>query len=267
MLKLELKTNKELDVFTLTMKFGTSTEGSNMREVLGGNVFLIRFPTMTADEISDSVLPCDVLTPNEGLQVLCYLTTKSSKPSHLPFSTEPRCRETQQSGMATTQVSIDKAPRSLVIPAPYVNHEGNVPGGQPTMKQITLKCQISRPILLKKIFFHAPSDDQLSNHFTLHLIQNGRILHKYNGQPSIIPEQARMPRHFAVDVNDVRVESGAIELNVVLTSVNNRLFHNLVYTLSSSVLTTSQLSDDYVVIDFSPVEGNLLQGIEYSPVI
>ena len=102
-LLMDLKISNEVEVFKACLKWAEykcqelekSTNGANIREVLGNNLFLVRFPTMTVDDFNNSVLPHDVLTAQEGLQVLRYLTVKSGKPGHLPFSTEPRGQSQQ----------------------------------------------------------------------------------------------------------------------------------------------------------------------------
>ena len=96
-LSLELKITRELEVFQAAVKWAQakctklrrSPEGSNLREVMGNNLFLIRFPTMTAKEFTESVAPRDILTSSEGYDVLQFMASKSSKPT-LPFPTEPR---------------------------------------------------------------------------------------------------------------------------------------------------------------------------------
>ena len=69
-LQLELRINQEFDVFKAAVKWAhekcqelqKSIEGSNLREALGENLFLIRFPTMTVDDINEAVVPSGMLT-------------------------------------------------------------------------------------------------------------------------------------------------------------------------------------------------------------
>ena len=97
-LSLELKITRELEVFQAALKwaevkcakFKKSPEGPNLREVMGNSFFLIRFPTMTVEEFTDSVAPRDILTTSEGYDVLRFIASNSNKPRKLPFPTEPR---------------------------------------------------------------------------------------------------------------------------------------------------------------------------------
>ena len=102
-LSLELKITRELEVFQAALKWAKakcvqlkrSPEGPNLREVMGNNLFLIRFPTMTAKEFTESVAPQDILTDSEGYGVLQFMASKSSKPT-LSFPTEPRFKPTHK---------------------------------------------------------------------------------------------------------------------------------------------------------------------------
>ena len=98
-LSLELKITRELEVFQAALTWAKAKctqlkrlpEGPNIREVMGNNLFLIRFPTMTAEEFTESVAPQDILTASEGYDVFRFITSKSNKPSKMPFLTDPRC--------------------------------------------------------------------------------------------------------------------------------------------------------------------------------
>ena len=96
-LQFNLKISNEVDVFNASVKWAANRcqqlkrtiDGENIREVLGDNLFLVRFPAMTIDGINDIVIPQDILTDQEALQVHHFLTAKS-KPENLPFPIEPR---------------------------------------------------------------------------------------------------------------------------------------------------------------------------------
>ena len=164
-------------------------EGFNMREVLGENLFLIRFPTMTVDEFDESVLSLDILTSHEGLQVLHYLTAKSTKPRELPFSTELRCSKSQQSAMVTIQQTpADSTPRFLTFPPPHTESIAIGPFEDHRSTrcfQTSLECQINRPIQLNVISIHsALSDSKISYSLTVYLTQNGRTLYNHTEESS-----------------------------------------------------------------------------------
>ena len=93
-LSLELRITTELEVFQAALKWANakcaqlkrSLDGPNLREVMGNNLFLIRFPTMSTEEFTESVAPQDILTASEGYDVLRFIASKSNKPSKMPFS-------------------------------------------------------------------------------------------------------------------------------------------------------------------------------------
>ena len=146
-LQLDLQINSELEVLQATMKWAErkceelnkSIDGANLRKVLGDNLFLIRFPTMSVDNFNDTVVPYDVLTASEGFQVLRYLTA-SSKPENLPFSAVPRFNP--------------YVARSIVISSPYVQISGIVQAHRPLAFATNIKGHISRQVKLKRIFVH-----------------------------------------------------------------------------------------------------------------
>ena len=88
-LQLNLKIRKELEVFEASIKWAenkcqeleTITDGANLREALGENLFLIRFPTMTFDDINYAVIRRNVLTESEGLSYssLSWVKTRQKK--------------------------------------------------------------------------------------------------------------------------------------------------------------------------------------------
>ena len=78
-------------------KLKRSPEGPNLREVMGNNLFLIRFPTMNAEEFTESVAPQDILTASERYDIVQFMLSKSNKPK-LPFPTEPRFNPTHKAG-------------------------------------------------------------------------------------------------------------------------------------------------------------------------
>ena len=85
-LQLNLKISNEIEVFGASLRWAKSKcqemekadDGANLREVLGDNLFLIRFPTMTLKDFSDIVAPCDILTTSEGFQLFRYFTAEKN---------------------------------------------------------------------------------------------------------------------------------------------------------------------------------------------
>ena len=270
-LQLELRIDKELDVFKAAVKWAQtkcqelqkSIEGSSLREVLGENLFLIRFPTMTADDINEAVVPSDVLTDSEGFKVLQYITAKSKKPENLPFSTEPRGTKLAQ--LLVAQVNI--APRRLLASGPYTavngsfNYYDNI-----HHKNTTLICRVSKPLNLKRLFIHAGNVQRMDHTLYVKLTQDGQTLLHYNGKHMVTAASGSMSAHFAVDANNVHVKPSKVQLEIK-RSLQATSCGGVYYSLTVSPPTTSKLSDDYVSIDFTPVPENFLLGIEYSTVV
>ena len=108
-LSLELKITRELEVYQGVLKWAKakcdqlkrSPEGTNLREVMGNSLFLIRFPTMTTKEFSESVASQDILTASEGYDIFRFMSSESNKPK-LPFPTEPRFKPTHKAGGKST---------------------------------------------------------------------------------------------------------------------------------------------------------------------
>ena len=244
-LQLNLQISSEMEVFEACMQWAENkcqqlqitTNGTNLREVLGDNLFLIRFPTMTGDDINDSVLPRDILTTYEGLQIFRYLTVRS-KPENLPFSIAARFQ-------------FDPTPRSLLIPEPYVQLHGSIEPGSFCIKETILNCTVSRPVKIKKIFIHEFRYDAC---MVVTLTQNGKTL--FNS-PS-------MPTGSVVDAQDVSVEAGHLLVDILMSLLNPSAFFDLPHIIQASSPTARKLCDKFVSIDFSPVAENLLRGIEYS---
>ena len=255
-LQLNLQISNEMDVFNASMRWAESRcqqlrrsiDGANLREVLADNLFLIRFPTMTIGDISDTVVPKDVLTDKEGFQILHYLTAKS-KPETLPFPTEPR---------------IDHTPRALLIPGPYDGQNGGLRSKGSCTYQTNLNCTLSRPIHIKKIFIYAVNYEYVRHNLRVALTQNGKTLLNYAGEPAIIPASDGTPRHLAVETRDACVEAGALQVDIQLMLTNTGEPYGWVYSIHCSLETKTKLSDNFVSLEFTPVAKNLLLGFEYS---
>ena len=235
----------------LILQLKKTTEGANLREVLGENLFLIRFPIMSFSDINDIVVPEDVLTDREGFKILRYLSAEKNKPEDLPFLTEPRFNPLQ----------------SLLIPAPYkLEKSQQLYPGDSVTKHSTLYCTFSRPIRIKTILVHAKTEDTIVKYFncklSVSLTQNGSTLLNYDDQPVIIPESAGTPSHYAVDGKDVRVKAGDLHMEIRLELSRDSISGWAVFVIQTS--TISKLSDKFVSINFAPVAENLLLGIEYS---
>ena len=86
-LQLNLEISTEREVFEASMKWAENkcqelkkaVEGANIREVLSENLFLIRFPAMSVDDISNIVAPQDVLTGDEGYQIFPILNSEAQQ--------------------------------------------------------------------------------------------------------------------------------------------------------------------------------------------
>ena len=180
MLQLNLKISNEMEVFNASLKWAESRcqqlrmsiDGANLREVLSDNLFLIRVPAMTIGDISGTIIPKDILTDREGLQILRYLTAKS-KPENLPFPTAPLS---------------DPTPRALLIPTPYDEQIDMLQCGIPNTYHTNLNCTLSQPVQIKKIFIHGVVYDiSIKYKLTVNFTQNGKPLLNYAGEHDITP--------------------------------------------------------------------------------
>ena len=255
-LQLNLQISSEMEVFNASLRWAESRckqlkramDGANVREVLGSNLFLIRFPTMTFDEINDTIIPQDILTDREGLQLLRFKTAKS-KPENLPFPIEPR---------------FDCTPRARLIPAPYDEQRQSLKPGMSYIYHTKLNCTCSHPVQINKIFIHGGKGNFMRYNLTVTLTQNGKTLLNYTGQHAIIPESDSTPRHFAVEAKDACVVTGALQVDIQLMLTNTDINFWRVYSIHTSPKTMIKLSDNFVSLEFTPVAENLLLGFEYS---
>ena len=189
-LQLNLQISNEMEVFNASIKWAESRcqqlkqvmDGANFREVLSDNLFLIRFPTMTIDDINDAIIPKDVLTDEEGLQIRHYLTEKS-KPENLPFPIETR---------------FDRTPRALLMPGPYKKNYARISAHSRGSFQTNLNCTLSRPIQITKVFVQAPTESWLGESVEITLTQKGETLVNHDEDHAIIPESDGRPFHFAI---------------------------------------------------------------------
>ena len=256
-LKLDLKLDREVTVFQACMKWAKnqcqkkniSPSGDNIRQLLGNNLYLIRFPKMSSLEFADTVVPENVLTDGEKIQIIRYIASGTNKSENLLFP-------------IGSHLESDPIPKTLVIPAPYSSITYSQRRGETIAT--SLSCTVSKPLRLRKIYIHSVTRVPLfQNLLTVKVHQNGKRLHRYIGpHGGASPATGQLPLHRVIDVDDVRVEAGAMLLviELILTLGSNS---ETTYSISQSSPNTSQLSDDYVTITFPPVDKNLLLGIEY----
>ena len=109
-----------------------------MREVLGDNLHLIRFPAMSRTEFIDTVVPEDILTIDEGDKVFRYFASECKKPENVPFEPTPR---------------YDTSPQTLIIPAPYSDTLQTLRSA--SIFNTVLSCTLSKPLCLMRIYVHA----------------------------------------------------------------------------------------------------------------
>ncbi len=90
---------KEVDIFKAIIVWaeaecerkGLAANATNLRQVIGPNLFKIRFPTMSVEEFADTVVPTNILSIGEGYAVFQYLAC-SDKPEDVSFPTTRRLR-------------------------------------------------------------------------------------------------------------------------------------------------------------------------------
>ena len=288
-LQLNLKISKELEVFEACMKWaenkcqelGKRADRENMRKALGENLYLIRFPTMTLNDMRGTVSKHDILHGTEHFMIVLYLSEdpddREHMIKHLPYHIVPR---------------FDQTPRSLLLES-FWYHTHSVPSDETYVIRTLLDCTVSRPVKLKKVFIHAcPKEDLCFNQaISVTLVQNGKALFNYAGEHEATPCVIRRPYtlnctinsfQYAVDVQDVLVQPGELHMNIEAKTKNSDPNFSWVLhmPLSRSAQSVSKrkrrgtkipseplpkLSDQFVSIDFKPVARNLLLGIEYAP--
>ena len=255
-LQLNLKISNEIEVFNASLHWAESTckqlkrtvDGANMREVLGDNLFHIRFPVMTIDDINDTIIPQDILTEREQLHIFRYLTAKS-KPENLPFPIEPR---------------LDWTPRTLVIPSPYGEHCGNLESGNSCTEHTSVNCSFSRPVQIRAILiFHGSYENNINPVPSVTLTQNEKPLLN-SGDYGTIQASNEIPRHLAVKAKDFYVKAGPLRVDIQLRLINYSGRYRRSYNIPCSSQAT-KLSDNFVSIEFPQVARNLLLGFQYSP--
>ena len=96
---------------------------------------------------------------------------------------------------------------------------------------------------------------------TLTITQNSSCIHTSQGA-HLISSVVDGLTAYAVDVKNVQVKPGEIELNIFLQLTKRSFGSNI--SIQASDPTTSNLSDQYLSLTFPPVNPNLLLGIEYS---
>ena len=251
--QLNLQVSNEMEVFNASIKWAESRcqelkqvmDGANFREVLGDNLFLIRFPTMTIDDINDTIIPTDILTDEEGRQILRYLTERS-KAENLPFPIETR---------------FDRTPQALLMPALYEKQIVKLHSHTSGSFHTNLNCTLSRPVQITKVFVQAATNHWIHQNVEITLTQNGETLVNYDEQHEL---DGTITLHFAIEVKDVCVEAGELQVYIKLGLFNPLQFMQII-ELHTSPQTLKKLSDNFVSIEFTPLGTNLLLGFEYSP--
>lgn len=87
----------EFDLFEAVLKWARrrcrkeelDISGANIRKLLGTALNLIRFPIMAQTQFAEHVVPQDILTDKEALNVFLHFSATAHKP-HVPFPSSPR---------------------------------------------------------------------------------------------------------------------------------------------------------------------------------
>ena len=265
-LSLEDMNATELDVFKACVRWATTQcekqasseecsdennpkpapNGLQLREALGDNLFLLRFPALSLEEFNEHVAPQELLTEGEGYRIFRYITAKITK--SLPFNISPRVNPYM--------------PRIVQIPAPYSQAQFIVNQGISS----TLTCQLSRPIILTKVLIHMAPDQpsRYNQHITGYITQNKKGLAKLN-ESSVVPN-GTLPLHHKIDVNNVLLEAGKVTINVKFHhNLNNPhyAYQNVQVSMQITNPAMTTLSDEYIKLDFQPIQNNIFLGIEY----
>ena len=101
----------------------------------------------------------------------------------------------------------------------------------------------------------------VSHVLTVTITQNSCCIHRSEEAHSISSVVDGLTT-YAVDVKDVQVKPGGIQLNISLAFRATML--RIPISMPASAPTTINLSDQYLSVTFPSVNPNLLLGIEYS---
>jgi hypothetical protein len=114
---------------------------------------------------------------------------------------------------------------------------------------------------MRKVYLHYTDYSHLVCKYTVTVTQNSRVLHTAQvTNPPGTPASGTIPGHRTVDVPDVRVEAGTLQIQIQIRVTNNRMTVNWYYPISPP---GSCLSDDHIRATFPA--GIHMAGIEYSP--
>jgi len=68
---------------------GLEASGANLRKILGDTLYFLRFPVMSQKKFAENVVPQDILSDREALNVFLHFSTSNSKPD-VVFPCVPR---------------------------------------------------------------------------------------------------------------------------------------------------------------------------------
>ena len=85
----------EVDIFEKACEWASekTDETHSIRDILGENIYKMRFPVMTIKEFNDRICSTDVLSESEQLHIFKYMANPENSPKPEEFCCEPRIPE------------------------------------------------------------------------------------------------------------------------------------------------------------------------------
>ena len=238
-------------------KMGKPDTGHNLREALGENLWLIRFPVMKDKDLDEVVEPLGILTSSQWSMVDEFLENEKRRNgkklvfSGLHFNCSSR---------------IDpRKPHTVKLQGPTTDFCKKLDYDHPFMfVKSKLKCHLSKPIVLSKIWVRiVPETAGHKPELLVSLDQDRQTLHKYHGTPYTRTSEQT---DYAVEVPSVQVQAGPLEIDIRLQAylTCQYIYPEADIKMSLFSLDTHCLQDKFITLKFEPVKNNLLLGLEYA---
>jgi hypothetical protein len=212
-LQIEYVNAGEVDLFQACMRWaraecqrkGLAEEPINLRSVFEAHLTNIRFPAMTLEQYSDTVVPSGMLNDKEGFLLYQCFTCKN-KPQTAPFPLDAR-------------ENIFDKPYTLLSAGPFATDNGNY--GNPITKTNVLKCSISKTIKLQSLILHAfigTNPHFMSSNVSVNVLQQGES--KFTAQ-TVVPTQTAITPITSADKPGVTHQCCEIAANSTLLAAGN----------------------------------------------
>ena len=253
-LKLDEVNATELDVFSACVRWAKkqckkkTVTGNMIREILGENLFLIRFPTMSLEDFNEKVLTKEILLDGEGFLLYRHITSKNNETTEKcgPFDARPRDQSSKL--------------KILMFPGPYIETrtlQNQAFGAKvylfpksmhPGQTNATLYCKTGQSVRLKRLFIHkyvkqaVPANVQGQQaakgvSYSIHIVQNGINVSVMQNITMDVQGSGNIPSHYALEMNDVTVNAG--EFSISISGLGTQQYSNWQTTINDDCVTIS----------------------------